>query len=104
MSQTAHIKLYCTSSSLLLERVLQAARYRGFRITDLQFSELPSGMTEIGFSAFGQGKLTTLKKSLETLIEVQQCYLSEDEAELPSLLDMGQKARPNLSHTAQQVA
>jgi hypothetical protein len=68
------------------------------------FDEHNKNLTEMTFCVSGQGKLTTLQKSLETLIEVQQCYLSEDEAELPGLLEMGQTLRPNISHSARQLA
>jgi hypothetical protein len=51
----------------------------------------------------GQGKLTTLQKSLESLVEVQECYLTDDQAKLATLLDMGQ-LRPEINNSAQQLA
>lgn len=84
----AHIKLSCRSSSLLLERILQVSRYRGFSVLNLAFNSLENNETEISFLVKGQAKLTTLQKSLEAIVDVQQCYLNDDQAKLTSLLKM----------------
>lgn len=102
-NQTAHIKLTCTSSGLGLERVLQTVRYRGFRVTHLSFNDGGNGDTQMQFVVNGQAKLTTLQKSLEALIEVQQCYLTEDKAKLATLLAVGQVFHPTMSNTAQSA-
>lgn len=85
----AHVSLVCIQSSLLLERVLQTLRYRGFNVVNMATNELSASETEVHLMVKGQGKLTTLQKSLESLIEVQQCYLTADQAKLASLLEFG---------------
>lgn len=85
----AHVNLVCVQSSLLLERLLQTLRYRGFNVVSMASNDLSSTETEVHLVVKGQGKLTTLKKSFEALIEVQQCYLTSDQAKLASLLEFG---------------
>jgi len=85
----AHLSLICSQSSLLLERLLQTMRYRGFTVVNMNSTELSSHETEVNLLVKGQAKLTTLQKSLEALIEVQQCYLTEDQAKLATLIEMG---------------
>jgi len=100
----AHFNLVCVSSSLLLERVMQTLRYRSFQLVSLNYN--PSSKDEVVISLVvkGQGKLTTLQKSFETIVEVQECYLTEDQAKLATLLDMGQFVRPELTNQTQQLA
>jgi acetolactate synthase regulatory subunit len=86
-TKLAHVKLNCTSSSVLLERILQTSRYRGFRILNLHFYDVKSDETEVNLLVKGQAKLTTLQKSLEAIVEVQQCYLNDDQAKLTTLLE-----------------
>lgn len=85
----AHLSLICTSNSILLERLLQIVRYRGFQVLNMNSNDLENGETEVNFLVKGQAKLTTLKKSLETIIDVQQCYLTDDKEKLARLLEMG---------------
>ena len=85
----AHLNLVCSQSSLLLERLLQTMRYRGFTVVNMNATELSPNETEVSLLVKGQAKLTTLQKSLEALIEVQQCYLTEDQAKLATLIEMG---------------
>ena len=88
-SNFAHMSLTCINSSLLLERVLQTVRYRGFTVFNMNSKELNSHESEINLVLKGQAKLTTLQKSLESLIEVQQCYLTADQAKLTTLIELG---------------
>lgn len=85
----AHVNLICVQSSLLLERLLQTLRYRGFNVVSMASNDLSANETEVHLVVKGQGKLTTLQKSFEALIEVQQCYLTADQAKLASLLEFG---------------
>ena len=87
--QLAHLNLVCLSSSLVLERVLQTVRYRGFSIVNMSATERTKHETRVALVLKGQAKLTTLQKSLEALVEVQQCYLTEDQAKLTTLIEMG---------------
>lgn len=104
MSDFASVKLTCTSSSLLLERVLQTARYRGFRVSNLEFSD-QGNYTTIKMVVKGQAKLSTLEKSLMALVEVEECYLAEDQAELAPSVEMGQVSRPDVNRSpAQQLS
>jgi len=85
----AHLNLVCVQSSLLLERILQTLRYRGFNVVNMNTLEINEQETEVNLLVKGQAKLTTLQKSLEGLVEVQQCYLTEDQAKLATLIEMG---------------
>lgn len=107
----AHLYLVCTANPILLERLLQTVRYRGFQVMNMNSTNLNNGDTEVNLVVKGQAKLTTLKKSLETIIDVQQCYLTDDKAELATLLDMGASSlnspvinSPFINNTAQQQA
>jgi acetolactate synthase regulatory subunit len=102
----AHLSLICTSNQILLERLLQIVRYRGFQVLNMSSNDLNNGDTEVNFLVKGQAKLTTLKKSLETLIDVQQCYLTDDKAKLATLLEMGFSSmnNPFIGNSAQQQA
>jgi acetolactate synthase regulatory subunit len=102
-NRTAHLHLECTWSSILLERLLQTVRYRGFNISNLAFNQVSDERAEVQFMVKGQAKLTTLQKSLEALIEVQQCYLTEDKAKLESLLELGQYTCPSGIYQAQTI-
>lgn len=88
-TQMAQFSLKCATSRLLLERLLQILRYRGFSVINFSSVELNDQETEVSLLVKGQAKLTTLQKSFETLIEVQECYFTEDQAKLATLLDMG---------------
>ena len=85
----AHLSLICTSNQILLERLLQTVRYRGFQVLNMNSNDLENGETEVNFLVKGQAKLATLKKSLETLVDVQQCYLTDEKEKLARLLEMG---------------
>ena len=100
----AHFNLVCCQSSLVLERVLQTLRYRSFQLVNLNYNVSGEGELMISLVVKGQGKLTTLQKSFETIVEVQQCYLTEDQAELAALLDMGQRISPELNNPTQPLA
>ncbi len=101
----AHFNLVCVSSSLLLERVLQTLRYRSFQLVSLNFNPTSANEVVVSLVVKGQGKLTTLQKSFETIVEVQECYLTEDQAKLATLLDMGQFASPeSTNQLTQQLA
>jgi acetolactate synthase regulatory subunit len=102
----AHFFLICKANPILLERLLQTVRYRGFQVLNMSSNDLENGDTEVNFLVKGQAKLTTLKKSLETIIDVQQCYLTDDKAKLATLLEMGfsNMINPFISNTAQQQA
>jgi acetolactate synthase regulatory subunit len=99
----AHLNLVCVSSSLLLERVLQTLRYRSFQLVSMNCNPTSANESVVSLVVKGQGKLTTLQKSLESLVEVQECYLTDDQAKLATLLDMGQ-LRPEINNSAQQLA
>jgi len=88
-SQLIHLNLVCVTSSLLLERILQTVRYRGFNVVNMNSAELVTGEIEVDLVLKGQAKLTTLQKSLEALVEVQQCYLTSDQAKLTTLIQAG---------------
>lgn len=98
----AHFNLVCVSSTLVVERILQSLRYRGFQVVNMNVN--PISVDEVGISLVvkGQGKLTSLQKTFESLIEVQECYLTEDQAKLATLLDMGHIMRPEKNNIAQQ--
>lgn len=101
----AHFNLVCVSSSLLLERVLQTLRYRSFQLVSLNFNPITEQEVVVSLVVKGQGKLTTLQKSFETIVEVQECYLTEDQAKLATLLDMGHISSPeSTNHLTQQTA
>ena len=99
----AHFNLECVSSSLLLERILQTLRYRSFQLVSLNFNPTSASEVTVSLIVKGQGKLTTLQKSFETIVEVQQCYLIEDQAKLATLLDMGQLASPQVTTETPQL-
>lgn len=100
----AHFNLVCVSSTIVLERVLQTLRYRGFELITVNYNVTSETEVSISLVVKGQAKLTTLKKSFEAIIEVQECYLTEDQAKLAALLDMGQISHPELNKSAQQLA
>lgn len=83
---TAKVQLTCITTGATLERILQTLRYRGFRALEVNFFEQGDNVAHIELLVKGQAKLTTLQKSLEALIEVQECYLTEDKAKLSASL------------------
>lgn len=84
-----HLSLICASNSILLERLLQIVRYRGFQVLNMNSNDLENGETEVNFLVKGQAKLTTLKKSLEIIIDVKECYLTDDKKKLTKLMEVG---------------
>ena len=97
----AHFNLVCTYSTIVVERLLQTLRYRGFELVTLNFNLNSPKEVCVSLVVKGQGKLTTLQKSFESIIEVQECYLTEDEAKLAALLDIGRIERSELNNSAQ---
>lgn len=87
-STPTYLQLLCSDNQIVLERLLQTIRYRGFAVVSMTANPVNSTQLLVSMQLKGQAKLTTLQKSLQAIIDVQQCYLSEDEAKLPSILEL----------------